>query len=31
MYIENSEPEMFTGDTSKDDHSPGPTIRGISP
>ena len=26
-----SESELFTGDTSKDNHSPGPVIRGASP
>ena len=26
-----SESELFTGDTSKDNHSPGPVIRGVSP
>ena len=25
-----SESELFTGDTSKDNHSPGPVIRGAS-
>ena len=25
-----SESELFTGDTSKDNHSPGPVIRGVS-
>ena len=27
----SSESELFTGDTSKDNHSPGPVIRGASP
>ena len=26
-----TESELFTGDTSKDNHSPGPVIRGVSP
>ena len=26
-----SESELFTGDTSKDNHSPGPVVRGFSP
>ena len=26
-----SESELFTGDTSVDNHSPGPVIRGVSP
>ena len=26
-----SESEIFTGDTSKDNHSPGPVSRGVSP
>ena len=30
-YSSESESELFTGDTSKDNHSPGPVIRGVRP
>ena len=30
-YLPESESELFNGDTSKDNHSPGPVVRGISP
>ena len=29
--ISESESELFTGDTSKDNHSPGPVFREVSP
>ena len=29
-HNQNSESKLFTGDTSKDNHSPGPVIRGVS-
>ena len=29
--IPESESELFTGDTSKDNHSPGPVFREVSP
>ena len=33
MYLSESESEseLFTGDTSKDNHSPGPVFREVSP
>ena len=30
-YGSESESELFTGDTSKDNHSPGPVFREVSP
>ena len=30
-FISESESELFTGDTSKDNHSPGPVFREVSP
>ena len=30
-YQNQSESELFTGDTSKDNHSPGPVFREVSP
>ena len=29
--LSESESELFTGETSKDNHSPGPVIKGVSP
>ena len=31
IFTSESESELFTGDTTKDNHSPGPAIRGASP
>ena len=31
FFYSESESELFTGDTSKDNHSPGPVVRGVSP
>ena len=31
LAAERSESELFTGDTSKDNHSPGPVFREVSP
>ena len=31
MHASESESELFTGDTSKDNHSPGPVFREVSP
>ena len=31
MQHSESESELFTGDTSKDNHSPGPVFREVSP
>ena len=31
IIIYESESELFTGDTSKDNHSPGPVFREVSP
>ena len=31
MKYSESESELFTGDTSKDNHSPGPVFREVSP
>ena len=30
-FISESESELITGDTSKDNHSPAPVVRGVSP
>ena len=31
IHESESESELFTGDTSKDNHSPGPVFREVSP
>ena len=31
LVLSESESELFTGDTSKDNHSPGPVFREVSP
>ena len=31
LHMSESESELFTGDTSKDNHSPGPVFREVSP
>ena len=31
VLASESESEVFTGDTSKDNHSPGPVVREVSP